>query len=237
MSEQQGFPDDPQAQAAQQPPAQPQKRLIINHETIALELADKPWVFRTLGFMDATIVQPHMVVLANLLTKTEPVPTAAEGMTAFRALLEQVNPTLAHDEALVAITQPFFMAVVNFYFNKHDWGRMVEMAAASLQRRDEGGANIPPHLVFLLVCANAAASQGLTTQAFLDSRFEYAVDVILAMHERHKQAKQEEGYQGPEGVAMALAAMFGEVTVNEDTAPEWVKALVGDPRHARQQKN
>lgn len=228
----QQFPDEPQPK-----PAAPPRRLVVAHETITLELADKPWVFRTLSFMDATIVQPHMIVLANLLTKTEPVPTAAEGMVAFRALLEQVNPILAHDDALLNITQPFFMAVVNFYFNKHDWGRMVELAAVSARRRDSGGDDIPQHLVYLMVCAKAAETQGMKALEFMDARFEYAVDVIMAMHERYEMAKREEGYQRPDALAATFASLFGETQVTEENAPEWVKAMLGEPRDGRHQKN
>lgn len=197
------------------------------HERITLKMGRGVYTFRTLSFGDAIEVWRHVPALIESVKAGD---QAGKYLVHAVPVIRTICPSLLmnpHD--LKAGLNKENVALLWEWYVRQDWQRMTDLADGGGQRQARTGLDDPEvdnRTVFMTVAARAAETLGMDVPAFLDARFEFAADAIIALRKGVEKQEHAEGKTSAQAFAATSAAMFGSTRVNSSTAPEWLKAIV-----------
>jgi hypothetical protein len=158
------------------------------HRELRLEIGKVPYIFRTLSLFDVWAVWPHLAPIHEAIVRGRPLDFSDRLLK----VLEIIQPVLAaDDERIRELTPVHIDTLINFY-DRQDWSRIKALVEKTTAAGAEAQGADPEeaHNRFIVICQATARYCNMAMTDFLQTRFEFAADQMLALHQ---QAKSQSG--------------------------------------------
>jgi hypothetical protein len=226
-----------QAQAAQPAPTpsyatatalSPVKDPKWAHQTLVLKIGEHEYSFRTLSFYDVWTLWPHIFAVKEMLARGRPLTMMAH----LKEIMTWVAPVLAANDADCKEFHEIHANLVMDFYRSQDWARMETLGRNTTDSgAEEGLTKEEAHQRFIAVCATAAQYAGMDVGTFVQQRFEFCADQIIAANRAISSTQERDRPESwGEVVAKLAVQMRGAVrTIDPEKKPDWMKAMEGEP--------
>jgi hypothetical protein len=156
------------------------------HEKLTLKIGRHEYAFRTFSFYDVWTLYPHLASFKALMAAGRMLSAVEEA----KIILQRVAPVLAArdaDCAAFAKDQAAINLLFDFY-RRQDWTRMDVLGKETTGPKADD-ALLDPHYVFLAAVSLAAKYCGMDSATFVEQRFEFCADQIVACKKVMDQAE------------------------------------------------
>lgn len=156
------------------------------HETLTVKVNGREYAFRTFSFYDVWTLYPHLAAFKGLMA-------AGRVMSAIdvsKTILRRVAPVLASSDSdceALARDERTINLLFDFY-RRQDWARMDVLGTETTGPKADD-APLDPHYVFLAAVSLAAKYCGMDSATFVEQRFEFCADQIVACKKALDQAE------------------------------------------------
>lgn len=191
------------------------------HAHIRLKIGKNFYPFRTLSLLDAASIEPLILPLMQVLSAGD---RPLEYARIIYKILNIISPALLQQpDDLAALSKTQVQALWEFYAEQ-DWGRLKAIRAIAPPEDPAASGDageFTARTTFYMMCAAGAKQSNCSVMEFMDSRFEHAVDVLLALHEQW--AKNEAERPKPQDLFNFMASNMQPETYDPENAPSWMK--------------
>jgi len=193
------------------------------HKELVLPIGNGRYRFRTLSLYDVWTLWPVLASAFEALKVHRPITFS--GLVA--EALEHLCPDLKKAPDLEKLTTTHLDALGEFYMGQ-DWARIKALGDRSgdAETRADPEAAATARQNFYAVCLAGAQAANMSVMDFVEQRFEFCADAIMAMRDALERRNAAEGKLSN---GEFLAVMAGTVPVVKyeegEEKPGWMKAI------------
>jgi hypothetical protein len=197
------------------------------HQTLVLKVAGLDYSFRTLSLYDVWMLWPHLYAVKEMILRGRPLAM----MDHAQEIVKWINPSLAQSEPEICrqFVEMHANVLLDFY-RRQDWNRMQDFGKETAKTEDpeDQQTEEEKHQVFVAVCAAAAQYCSMDVEKFVQQRFEFCADQIMATDKSMTPKKRATSWTSV--LSEVAASMAGSnVKIDPENKPGWMKAMEGEP--------
>lgn len=195
------------------------------HRELVLPVGEGKYRFRTLSLYDVYTLWPTFAAMARSLEARRPIQLSQEVEKA----LEHLCPGLTATEDFKAWGQIHLDGLVEFY-QKQDWARIKTLGEKThpddaspkeATREQLKGAERN----FYLLCAAGARMAGMSIIEFVQQRFEFCADALIAMRDRLEEERRESGVMDGDQFFGLMQGMLPTQKLTEEQKPAFIREI------------
>jgi hypothetical protein len=197
-------------------------------ETLSLKIGAGTYEFKSLSLYSVWVLWPHLRAVKAALLAGRPLTM----MKHATEILKWICPALVANEADCKEFQEIHANLALDFYRSQDFARM-ETFGESTTKADavaDEQTEEEKHQTFVAVCAAAAQYAGMDVGAFVQQRFEFCADQIIAAHKSLTTSGKPATSSWTAVLAEVSASMAGaNVKIDPEKKPDWMKAIEGEP--------
>jgi hypothetical protein len=197
------------------------------HQTLVLKVSGKDYSFRTFSLYDVWVLWPHLYAVKEMILRGRPLTMMDHAHEIVRWI--SPNLALASPEICEKFVEMHANLLLDFY-RRQDWSRMQDFGkeTAKTEDPDDTQTEKEKHQIFVAVCAAAAQYCGMDVEKFVQQRFEFCADQIMATDKAMAPKGRTTTWAGV--LSEVAASMAGSnVKIDPQNKPGWMKAMEGEP--------
>ncbi len=194
------------------------------HKVLTLPVGSGKYLFRTLSLYDVWCLWPTFKVIHDEIKAHHPIAFS----TAIVEAIEYLCPGFTKTDDYKKFSSVHVDALIEFY-GAQDWGRIRRLG----ERLPDKSAPAPEQPVdvneaqqnFFLICLGGARAANIGVPEFMQQRFEFCADSIMAMREELKVAREARGVLDGEQFVGLMSSMLPTIKTPEDQKPAFIREI------------